>query len=167
MSRVLLLTILSCFFLKVHGQNITPSIINSAGASGTVAGVTFEYSVGEPIATTVTKTNVEVTQGFLQPMIVTTAVSEQISDEALEIFPNPFSDHIFLQPNTVKNTVISYSLTDASGKVLANKQVLLGNGNELQLFNIADYAAGNYFLTVNLYHNDKIQSRTWKLIKSK
>ncbi len=52
-------------------QTITPSVINSAGGSGTIAvgGNTYEvyYNIGETFVTTLTNTINMVTQGFLQP----------------------------------------------------------------------------------------------------
>lgn len=71
MKKLLILISLICF-ANAFSQNVSPSVINSAGGGGAVGatGIEVYYNIGETIISTLSNSNNAITQGFLQPDIV-------------------------------------------------------------------------------------------------
>ena len=72
MKTILSIISIFCVFIS-HAQTVTPTVINSAGGTGTftIGAKNYElyYSIGEPCMTTLANSDstIIITQGFLQP----------------------------------------------------------------------------------------------------
>ncbi len=139
----------------LSAQSIGPQTLNAAGNSISLAGNTYEWSVGEMVLiNTATVGNLTVTQGVLQPLIIeedTTGISNKetkLTQSQLHIFPNPTENIIYLKPNLQPNTNLSITIMDIQSRVLLKKEIFLNNGNEQQEINLSGMAAGMYMLNV-------------------
>lgn len=88
--------------------------------------------------------------------LMSTSLAEQTALNELAIYPNPSSDKATLSLVSSKNETILYSLTDASGKLIEQKNMALQNGiNNLEIdIKTLRLSKGVYFINVNI--NDKV-----------
>jgi gliding motility-associated-like protein len=75
--KFLITIFITLFFisLELGGQNISPQVLNSAGKEypNGINNMYFADNIGEPFTNTLSNNNFIVTQGFLQPDLVSTA----------------------------------------------------------------------------------------------
>jgi len=150
MKRLLLLvSSVGCVALA-NAQSVGPSIMNTAGGSKTIAGNTYEWSIGEMITSTHVGGSLVVTQGILQPLNATTGVTTIPSKMAnLKVYPNPVTNGwLYLQPNFETGGKVTCSITDATGRLVILQSEELQNGTELQSIPMNALAIGQYTLTV-------------------
>ncbi|GAA4459848.1 hypothetical protein GCM10023093_01580 [Nemorincola caseinilytica] len=138
----------------VRGQSITPSIINNMGGSGTIAGNTYEWSVGEIMVSTFSAPSVIVTQGVLQPMSSTSDVPMSPVLSGINVFPNPASSAVNIQFNTQQEGTFTYRLMDVAGRVILENSSTVQPGTVTKQFDISKLANANYMLQVFLRPQD-------------
>lgn len=150
-----------------HAQSVGPSALNATGGSGTIAGNTYEYSIGTIVLSqTFSSASLIVTDGVLQPILTPTGITQHnISAAQLSVFPNPVSTALFLQPAFAKGGQLIYVLTDAAGKSVITQSQALATGNERQEINMKHLAAGQYNLTVEWQSGDKHFTNAYKIQK--
>lgn len=165
----LYLTICFCSVAgALQAQHIAPSVYNTAGGQQTISGVTYEWSAGEmPLVSTEAQAGITITQGLLQPVAPTTGIKEILPEGLIQIFPNPATDYIFIQPKLSYSSRMTWSLSDAAGKIIRSNEVSLSKGDEQQEINIKQLTSGTYFLTIALSKNNTYQARTWIIAKTK
>ena len=154
---------LSC----AHAQSVGPSALNATGGSGTIAGNTYEYSIGTiNLSQTFSSASLVVTDGVLQPILTPTNVAQpHISAAQLSVFPNPVSSTLFLQPAFAKGGQLKYMLTDAAGKTITGESHALVTGDERQEINMKHLAAGQYHLTVEWQSGSASFTNAYKIQK--
>lgn len=164
--RLLLITV-GCYGMNVQAQSIGPSTLNASGASKTINGNTYEYSIGEMVLVhTSIHPNLVVTQGVLQPTKASTGIGDvSILTEDLNVFPNPFYDVIHLRPNWKLGGRLSISLLDITGRELLHWYWDLQKGNEQQSIQLGNLAAGAYMLQVQYKQVTKNHIGTFKIQK--
>ena len=64
------------------------------------------------------------------------------------VYPNPVKQNTTLTFDLVENSRVSYSITDAAGKMIENNQVQGFKGSNIKTLNLGKYAAGAYTLKV-------------------
>lgn len=134
------------------GSLFAQSTLNATGGQGTIGGNTYEYSIGEmTLVSTQSGSNIVVTQGLLQPSAKFATNTEDliISQDQLNIYPNPSSAIVNIQPQFKSGGDLQLLLLDASGKVVQKLNKVLSSGTEKQQINISNLANGNYILNVN------------------
>lgn len=150
----------------VRGQSITPSVINNMGGSGTIAGNTYEWSVGEIMVSTFTTSSVIVTQGVLQPKSGTSDVPVLPVLSGINVFPNPSNSAVNIQFNSQDNGTLSYRLMDVAGRVIFENSSEVRPGMVTKQFDISQLAVANYMLQVFLRPvNGAETSNTFKIQK--
>lgn len=134
------------------------STLNAAGGSTTIGGNTYEFSVGEmTVVSTNTAGSITVTYGVLQPAKSggTGIAAQPWLSGALNVFPNPASDELFIKPSLPVGSVLSYRLMDVAGRLVAAPvQATLHTGAEQQHIGLTALAAGNYMLLVEATQPD-------------
>ncbi|MFL5764690.1 MAG: T9SS type A sorting domain-containing protein [Bacteroidia bacterium] len=124
-------------------QSLVPTVVGSAGASGTSASGNIDWTVGEIMTETFSSGNI-ITQGFHQPWTnLTTSVSNLPAVPAFDVYPNPVSDYLKIHFSGAGS--YSLNLYDAQGRI-----VFSGSAEDLPLtvIPVADLDAGLYFLSV-------------------
>lgn len=165
MKKILVLLICIAA-LKIQAQNIKPSVVNSAGYTGIVAGNIHEWSIGElPAVSTITNAGTTLTQGLLQPTYAADMISGNIKDQFI-VYPVPATTFVNVQPNVGSGTKLELALFDASGKQVMRKEAQLISGTELQSLDVRRLASGSYMLKLIFQKNGENLSGTWKIVKN-
>jgi hypothetical protein len=147
------LFLLTCTWLihyQVNAQSIGPSTFNAAGGSNTIAGNTYEWSLGEmTLVSTFTGTGIIVTQGVLQPGPIPNGIDGIfVNDGSLKAYPNPVSDLVNIQTDMKSPGSLTMQLYDATGKFIMQQNADQKTGKELHQLSMNRYAAGQYTLRV-------------------
>ena len=163
MKQITLLLITFLFVQQANSQNqIFPSIIANAGGESNDQRLSWTF--GETMILTIPNDNTQpfITQGFHQPFLqdenFVLDVTALFNDEwGISIFPNPFSQNIFIEKKIEKS--IEYELYDLLGKK-AQAGILEGNNTQI---NTAQLTNGVYFLS--FFDKKKEWIRTYKITK--
>jgi len=117
------------------------------------------YTIGEPNVTTLINSNMQLTQGFQQPVYqIIISLITKIADELnIKIFPNPTTDILFLSIEKPPQN-LQFMLFDMSGKLLQQKNIT----DTKTEINMQAFSNANYVLQV-LQNQEKISS--YEIIK--
>ena len=149
-----------------RGQSITPSVINIAGGSGNAAGNTYEWSIGEPMINTFVSSSLIVTEGVLQPKVITTIVSSDMPAHRLDVFPNPATSVVNISFSAPAAGNLSYKLTDLLGRTLQEHTSAVKSGSNAYQLDIRSLACASYMLHVTYtVAGSKEESATYKIQK--
>ena len=78
-----------------------------------------------------------------------TSVEDQDIALQLEVYPNPFDNHIVVQLNTTHAVAVQVAITDVLGKEIQTRQVYLTNGsNQVTLNGLSTLPSGAYVLSI-------------------
>ena len=97
----------------VFAQSLAPQVVASGGGSGTVAGVSLDFTVGELVTTTATSGSTTLTQGFQQPPVIETVGRNDAAPAAgqLVLYPNPSAGNTFLRVEAQQRACYTSSFT--------------------------------------------------------
>ena len=167
MKRIFLLALSGLLFVSAKGQSLGPSALNTTGGSAILASKTYEWSIGEIVATTFSSAGLVVTQGVLQPALNPTGVDNGPPKIlTLKVYPNPVNDGVlYLSPSFNKQGMLVYRLTDATGRTILTQKISLQTGNELQSIPMQLLAIGQYTLSVQWTDATGPSSNTYQIQK--
>jgi len=150
------ITMTMCLFAALaQAQTIERSVVASGGGSAN----TLDWTIGEVVISAATTSDYALTQGFQQPGVSISSVSEPLTAEFdVRVFPNPFMQGITIQSATHASGPLQLVLTDVSGKVIVQDTLYGGKGE----YDLAELASGVYVL--RLQQNEG-EWRTFRLIK--
>ena len=87
-------------------------------------------------------------------------VSELNSAKA---YPNPFTDNLTINVNSVNGSPATYVITDIYGSVIATENISLSKGDNKIGINTSAFSSGVYFITMKDKANNT--SKTLKVVK--
>lgn len=154
MKRIYLLMSVALSLMSIHqaeAQSIWPSIINSAGGSKVLSGVTHEWSVGEmTLVNTFATSSIVVTQGVLQTGLNdgTTTVPQTAMGDLLQVFPNPASTYVNINFNAWADGALNCRLMDITGKVVTEQTIDVRQGINSGKIDMSALAAATYMLQI-------------------
>lgn len=154
--------------LLCSGSLYAQSTLNATGGGGVIGSNSYDYSIGEmTLVSTETSSAVIITQGLLQPeaKFATNTTDLIISQNQLNIYPNPTTAILNLQPKFTEAGTMQLLVLDATGKTVFRSEIKLNAGNEKQQIDISSFAAGNYLLNVNYTNNKTTSKNTYKIQK--
>lgn len=96
----MLLLLTAVTVTTTHAQTLVPTLVGSAGATAQSSIGSLEWSVGEPVASTLTANNTTLSQGFHQVYIfITSDTDESAGTPTLQVkvFPNPTTEYIYVE----------------------------------------------------------------------
>lgn len=117
----------SCF-----SQNLSPTVIASAGTSAQNGTVVLESTIAEPLTNVFNAGSNQLTQGFHQPIVSTIGFADWEAAQ-VQLFPNPANQtvQLILPENTYQSAIIY----DATGKLIWNialtEPIITINTNQL------------------------------------
>jgi len=150
LSTVTLLLLFTGIPVSITAQQVTPTVIGSAGETFSNGEVSLTFSIGEPATETLTEGGITITQGFLQGLSGKIGIEENSSKEQLfTIYPNPVTETLFLRIND-KSPRGFYVIKNLQGKILY-RGIISGI---LSAIPVNNYAPGLYLVSVHL--NDKL-----------
>ena len=129
MNRFLCLALSLCLFSNLsfaQDYETCIQVIGASGKTGTQAGLTFSYTVGEPVITTLTGDTRKLTQGFHQPelcMLVST-LDLDLAAWDIEVFPNPTPDVLTVRFSDEKGSSLRASVFNLLGQIMISNQIL-------------------------------------------
>lgn len=128
-----LLSLLSQFS---HAQDYETCIqvLSTTGKTGTQNGLTFTYTVGEPIITTLAGNSRKLTQGFHQPELcaVVSTHNFDLASWNIEVFPNPTAEYLTVRFSDDKGSTLRAHVYNLLGQAMLTDQPLTrSNGSRL------------------------------------
>lgn len=146
-----------------EAQTVTPVVYSNQGGYNVASGGSISWTIGEPISETYTTSTKMTTMGFHQPELgVATLIKEQGNTVDILVFPNPVKDALTISFKDLDNGVYKMELFDDVGKLIYKTEMDIKEDSKLVNINMAQYAAGNYYLRVA---NPNL-NRTVKLTKT-
>lgn len=122
-------------------QNVTPTVIASAGGEGQVGEITIMWTLGELAVTTLKSDGYYLTQGFHQPPDGTTNVPTTLEPIALlQVRPNPVASDLVVGIPTA--TAATLTLSDMLGRIVMVQEVAAGS-TEVRL-DLSSLPGGTY-----------------------
>ena len=155
--KKILAFILFISFTNVYSQEL----ISTSSAFVEKDGTKISWSIGEVVIGTIATNDVQLTQGFLQPLIIDifpTGIEEMYRLEMIA-YPNPVFDKILFKGEDPMGEY-NIRLVDKTGKVLLEKRMIY---NDLSL-DMSKYNYGTYFIEVVESGTNK--RRIFSIIKS-
>lgn len=98
--NIMLLLLSAAMVTTSHAQTLAPTLVGSAGGSSQSPIGSLEWSVGEPVASTLTANNTTLSQGFHQVYIFITSATDEsagIPTLQVKVFPNPTTQYIYVE----------------------------------------------------------------------
>ena len=134
-------------------------VVSSNGDSKSAAGYEVSWTVGEAVIATMIGSTNTLTQGFQQPRLTVTAVTDLLYPGLeIKVFPNPTQEFITIRfSEYIEDT--RYSLYDLRGKLIENKLI---NAADTEI-DLKKYASGQYILKLTNKSRQAIQ--TFQIIK--
>ncbi len=143
---LMLLMFLTGISNGIFAQQLTPTLIGSAGETLTNGEVTLTFSIGEPVTETFSGGGIMLTQGFLQGQSGKIGIDEnQSKKDFFTLYPNPVSQKLFLRM-IGKLQQGSYMIKNLQGKTLCKGTI----SGVVSTVSLEGYAPGLYLVTVRL-----------------
>ncbi len=136
-------------------------VVASSGNSGSAAGYTVDWTLGEPVIETISGSGNILTQGMHQTKLLVTAISEiEFPGVEVKVYPNPTGRFLKIEVLQTGNELFFYEISDITGRNVVLKE-LQGNTEEIDM---GSFVSGIYFLYV-LSQNHK-SVKVFKIIKN-
>jgi hypothetical protein len=133
-----------CLLLSACHNSMAQEVIATAGMYGTNSTGSLSITLGEVITETGINGSGILTQGFQQNYESILSLSE-MSENAIQVYPNPFSTHFFVEGDFGNNSTIF--IYDVSFRLI--EKISLNNCNSCQI-NLSDNACAEYFIYLSL-----------------
>lgn len=144
--------------LAAAAQSLSPTVVASAGNHASAGNVQLCYTVGEVAVTTVSGGSSIITQGFHQPIEVTSGIAEGEIPGNIKVFPNPASHEVFVETE-LQSEQLTAAITDLQGRIVRELSI---HQNGTHSILVDDLAAAGYQLT--LYGTHKKFRKTFNII---
>ena len=121
--KILLFLLLLPGFSLIWGQvQLNPTVISSAGGYTETADISLAWTMGELAVSTLSTTDIILTQGFQQPFLLDiNAIDDPEFNWSVNAYPNPVSEILNLRFNIDKTMDLQLELYDITGKKLVIK----------------------------------------------
>lgn len=159
MKRILTL----CLLLLpawLSAQSIAPMLIGSCGQVFTGSTIILEWSAGETAVSSFIAPSSLLTEGFHQPNLIVTAVTESQAI-LMEVWPNPVAEILYLRFTQGSSEPLRVDLYNPLGQCVLHN-VWSETSSELQI-SLVHLSAGAYTLVVG--GNSMTQTLSWNILK--
>ena len=157
--------VLVCF--NIYCQQITRSVISSAGEYSTDNIVSVNWTIGQIFGEVPAEGN-HFTEGFQQgnpharpsktqktprflstkSLVTETQNSKKMHDLNLLVFPNPTANHLLLIFGNVGKAPITATIFDNNGRPLYQQNITMEKGKEVYINYVEKLSSGSYFITL-------------------
>ncbi len=157
MKPVFVLTVLLFAATATYAQQV----IAGSGNSGSTAGYTVDWTLGEPVIETISGSGNILTQGMHQIKLLVTAIGEmELPGLEVKVYPNPTGRFLKIEIIQTGKEQFFYEISYITGRKSVLKE-MQANTEEIDM---GSYVSGIYFLNV-LSQNHKIV-KGFKIIKN-
>lgn len=157
---------ITLFFFALLSLQFTlrgQEVIATDGAYSSSSQGSLSWTLGEMITETLPTGSGTFTQGFQQNYEDILGIPHYPQLTNLEIYPNPFSDEVYLAMQDV-NDWVQIEVSDVGGRVLLSSQLFFTTGLHTQKITLEGCTPGTYFLRITPH--DQVHQLTFPLIKS-
>lgn len=138
-----------CSVIPTLSQELVRQVVASTGHSATVGYTIFQYTIGEPVVTTLGIGDLLLTQGFQQPEVSGPTNAPQapfVSD--LIVYPNPAAEFTNLEFDLLQDGRVVFMLVNNAGQVVLTKASEMLAGRATYTLPLSDYASGLYYVVI-------------------
>ena len=148
-------------FIFLSTSSFSQSVISSAGNESSSSSYNISWTLGETVIATLEGTNISLTQGFHQPVVIDNVPTFLEEEMVLDMvaYPNPAYDKVLFKGGK-DDVVYHLRLVDKLGRVLEQKSVPKKN-LEVEM---SKYTNGSYLIEV--IENDSQKRVLFNIIKS-
>lgn len=150
-------------------QGIAPSALNSTGATVSHSSGIYDWSIGEmALVSTFTGSSLIVTQGVLQIESAAVAIHENQHSliNAVQIFPNPAQDAIYISSAFTEAGKLTYTLVDIAGRTILKGETDSAPGNEKKKLDVSMLVPGSYLLQVSVKQGEETLVQSYQIQKN-
>lgn len=142
--------LLIAFPVVCSAQEITQSVVSTAGGNVQNDAYTNSWTIGEVITETYTMENNTLSQGFHQGNLVVDWIGKDVPQEfQIKAYPNPAKDIMIIE---LQDPGLDYQLVNVKGRVIQNG-IFFSIQDQIDFTHIP---AGTYFLKVKDYKTHKV-----------
>ena len=138
------LAALVMFLCAAYSQSITTDVFASSGTDFESGNASLSWTLGENFIETFEVSSGIQTLGFHQTFFGTTQVEPQLMDINLRVYPNPFSQHLYIQ-STKELNEMHVKIYNSTGENVFDQKIYQTNTYQLNLSGLTD---GIYYLKV-------------------
>ena len=161
-TSIFLVTLLFISY-GIKAQQITASVITTAGHVNKSNSYSLIWTLGELVIETDTNTTNQLTQGFQQPEYLYISINNKIGEPlSIETFPNPTKGKINFRVKSSDIKKLKIDIFDITGKNVGNKNINITEGG-ISTINISPLVPNIYFMRI--YLPDGSLFETVKIIK--
>lgn len=131
-------------------QSISPNVINVSGTTINNSTNVLTFNIGEVAVSKVSSSTNSITQGFLQPELLSSSLDE--NNFTVSYFPNPTNNVLKIEGLPL-NEQYSFEIIDMFGRTVSNLKLL-----ENQIL-FEDLETGNYQLKIYNKSDELISSQ--------
>lgn len=165
-KRLVLLSLPIASVTFCFSQNLSPSIIPSAGGSDRTNEISLDWTLGELSIETHSQADGIITEGFHQPIRILTTkwpnLSLLASGYTIKTFPNPVASTLNVHINSFVDKKVYLKLTDNNGRIIYSTSTF-SKGSTVRI-DLRNIASGIYELIVQDFSGVTIS--TYKILKS-
>jgi hypothetical protein len=141
-----------------RAQTVTPNVVNAAGSSYSGGNLNLSWSVGEISIQTYTSAGNFLTEGLLQPEpIIVSGIKDFVSNGNITVFPNPFSDKIWIKSDN-SSPIVHVNIFSITGQKVYDNSFAGGD-----VIETGDLTPGMYILFAYGKNDNSIS--TFKILK--
>lgn len=157
--KILVVLLVTILISKLSPSVQAQEVIASSGNHFQNEYFSISWTLGETVIETYSSADMIVTQGFQQPVIVVSTMTEEPGLEfQVTAYPNPTSAHVNISTELWEGENLMYRVYDMQGRfVIRNK--LLGSQTRVAF---DDLQPGTYFLKIT---RDEKPVKTFKIMK--
>jgi hypothetical protein len=147
------------FYVIIHITSSGQQVVTTSGDFYQNTNGSISWTLGEIMTDTYTNNQSVLTQGFQQPNLKVTSITELPGlDYSITAFPNPAKEFVKLKIEKEDVNGMQYDLLDMSGKVIESKKI---QNSETEI-SFADLIPATYFIRIT--END-IEIKIFKIVK--
>lgn len=147
----------------IQGQSIERQVIASGGDSATNGNISLDFTIGEAVVTTLTASDLILTQGFHQGALMTTRVNELPISVKYKIYPNPTQEQLWLEITGEALDFYVLLYNELGQSLSVTKRHVQGIGQWQGSFDLSKLSAGLYLLVFTNATGEWLAS--YKLVK--
>ena len=131
------------YLVTLYSQGIkAQNVISSQGNSFKNQNITLDFTIGETIIETHGSGNIELAQGFHQPIWSIVGLNDFSPEIDALLYPNPTADELVIEHSFIK--LLGVKIYNSEGKLVLENNL---NQNQTQI-KVAHLAPGNYSLSI-------------------
>ncbi|MFH0758780.1 MAG: T9SS type A sorting domain-containing protein [Bacteroidota bacterium] len=145
---LLFLAILTAGLLHAQKIQLAPSVLSAGGGYFEGNDISISWTLGELAVSTLTGTDLVLTQGFQQPFDLDVGMKKNQVNWGISAYPNPVGDELRIRFNIEATGDFFIEIQDVTGRLISQEKHKQVNPGDIILLNTSGYTNGVYFLKV-------------------